>query len=246
MRKPLTILWRGMLDMIVPPTCWMCTMPATDEASLCPVCVRRLTEESEPVCSRCASTLAPAAANANVCPRCLTESFAFDAVVRLGPYDDLHRALVLRMKHATGEVLAEAIAPLFARHIAPKLKSHQPNVSIPVPLHWKRRWSRGYNQSEILAGAVARFLQIDHWSAALRRLRNTDFQSKRNAAERRANVRGAFSAASGLALTGKTVILVDDVLTTGATANEAARILKARGAKAVVVAVLAHESPRRL
>jgi predicted amidophosphoribosyltransferase len=79
----------------------------------------------------------------------------------------------------------------------------------------------------------------------LRRVRHTDFQSRQTPAERRANVRGAFDAAPTLDLAGKAVILVDDVLTTGATAHEAARVLKARGAKVVVVAVFAHETPRR-
>src|SRR5262249_32767468 len=156
---------------------------ASGDSVFCPSCARRLSEDNDPVCPRCASTLAPAAATANVCPRCLTEAFAFDAVVRLGPYDDLHRRTVLRMKDAAGEVLAEAVAPLFARQIAPKLTRHQPTVAIPVPLHWKRRWRRGYNQSEVLAAALARFLQIDHWPKALRRVKNTEFQWKQTAAD---------------------------------------------------------------
>jgi len=81
--------------------------------------------------------------------------------------------------------------------------------------------------------------------SALKRVKNTAFQSQQTVAQRRVNVRGAFAAMPNLDLSGKSVILVDDVLTTGATANEAARVLKARGAMTVVVAVFAHESPRR-
>jgi len=80
----------------------------------------------------------------------------------------------------------------------------------------------------------------------LRRVKNTVFQSRCTPVERRANVRGAFAPSQKLELTGKTVILVDDVLTTGATANEAARVLRSRGAKSIIVVVLAHESPRAL
>jgi predicted amidophosphoribosyltransferase len=92
---------------------------------------------------------------------------------------------------------------------------------------------------------MARVLQVKVLPGALRRVKHTGFQSRRSAAERRANVRGAFDAARTLDLAGKAVVLVDDVLTTGATAHEAARVLKARGAKVVVVAVFAHETPRR-
>ena len=243
MRKSLTILWRGLLDLVVPPACWSCQQPVADDSPLCMPCLTRLTTDADPVCPRCASTIASAAAAANVCPRCLTEDFAFDGVVRLGPYDDIHRTVVLRCKHVGGEVLAEALAPVFACHLAPKLMPHQANVAIPIPLHWRRRWRRGYNQSEVLARAVAQALQLKCLPGALRRVKNTDYQ-KRSVAERRANVRGAFEAGGKLDLTGQTVILVDDVLTTGATANEAARVLRKCGASKIIVAVIAHERPR--
>lgn len=244
MWKSLTILGRGLLDLVVPRSCWNCDQPVRDDAPLCPACLTKLTIDSDPVCPRCASTIAAANAVANVCPRCLTETFAFDAVVRVGPYDDAHRSIVLRCKQPHGEVLAEALAPVFALALASKLKPHGPNVAIPVPLHWRRRWSRGYNQSEVLAAAVARVLQLKLLTGVLRRVRHTTKQMNLNAEQRRANIRGAFAAKRPLDLAGQTVVLVDDVLTTGATANEAARVLRACGAKSIIVAVIAHDAPR--
>lgn len=245
MRETLTVLWRGLLDLVVPPTCWLCHIAIADDASFCSACTQIITVDRDPVCPRCASTLPEAMAAANVCARCLVDTFAFDAVVRLGPYDGPHRTLVLHCKSPNGEVLAEALGPVFARNIASKIASFGPQVAVPIPLHWRRRWRRGYNQSEVLARSLAAELHIDHQPKALRRTRNTDFQWRQKPAERKENVRGAFVANGVLDLTGKTAVLVDDVLTTGATANEAARVLKKCGAKFVIVAVFAHESPRK-
>lgn len=244
MRELLTNLGNGLLDLLAPPACWRCHESVADGNVLCRSCADLLTNDPNLVCERCASTLAPAMAAANVCPRCLMNTFVYDAVVRLAPYDEPHRAIILEWKRPSGEVMAEALAPLFGHHLAPKLTPFGPQVAVPVPLHWRRRWRRGYNQSEVLARAVAGALQIPMAPDALRRVKNTEFQSKQKADERKANVRGAFAPGRKVGLAGKVVVLVDDVLTTGATANEASRVLKQCGAKAVIVAVVAHETPR--
>jgi len=244
MRELLTILGKGLLDLLAPPSCWRCHEAVADGEVLCPSCTRLLTIDPNSVCPCCAGTLAPAMAAANVCPRCLVETFVYDAVVRLAPYDEPHRSIVLEWKRPSGEVMAEALAPVFGRHLAYKLTPFGPQVAVPVPLHWRRRWRRGYNQSEVLARAVARALQIPVAPDALRRVKNTEFQWKQKPHERKANVRGAFAPGRKVELAGKVVVLVDDVLTTGATANEASRVLKQCGAKAVIVAVVAHETPR--
>jgi predicted amidophosphoribosyltransferase len=99
---------------------------------------------------------------------------------------------------------------------------------------------RGHNQSEHLSAAVARVLRVEHRPGWLLRVRPTPKQVAQSPAERRTNVRGAFRAARGAHLTGRVVLLVDDVLTTGSTASEAARALREAGAQSVHVAVLAH------
>ena len=111
---------------------------------------------------------------------------------------------------------------------------------MPVPLHWWRRWTRGYNQSESLGRALAARLGLPCQGRWLRRVRNTPRQVDQSAAARRENVRNAFVAQGRPDLRGKTVLLVDDVLTTGSTANEAASALRKAGAGRIVVAVLAH------
>jgi ComF family protein len=126
--------------------------------------------------------------------------------------------------------------------LAPRLRDIYPQAVVPVPLHWTRRyWERGFNQSEILARCLGKSLQIPCYPYCIRRLRRTPRQTyQATAAARRDNVRGAFQARSQYNLAGKAVLLVDDVLTTGATANEAARALQVLKPSRIVVAVLAH------
>jgi ComF family protein len=159
----------------------------------------------------------------------------------MGPYVDkgLLRKLILKMKYPSGEGLAEALGELWACHLDKRLRELKADVIVPVPLHWWRRWTRGYNQSAVLAQALAHQLRIPCRTRWLRRARNTPRQVKQSAPDRRKNMRNAFSASARTELRGKTVLLVDDVLTTGSTANDAARALCAAGAIRVVVAVLA-------
>jgi ComF family protein len=165
--------------------------------------------------------------------------FPFDQVIRLGPYDGLLREVILRLKHAPGEGLAEVLGELWADHSAPRLRSLGAALVVPVPLHWWRRLTRGYNQSEVLAQALAARLGLPCRPGCLRQVRATSHQKGQSPANRRSNVRDAFRGQSRPELKGQTVLLVDDVLTTGSTAGEAARALRRAGAARVVVAVLA-------
>jgi ComF family protein len=142
------------------------------------------------------------------------------------------------MKHASGEGLAELVGELWAAATEARLRALAAHVVVPVPLHWRRRWGRGYNQSEALARPIAARLGLPCRPSCLRRVRHTPEQAKQTPAARQDNVRHAFRA-RGTLLRGQTVLLVDDVFTTGSTAAEAARALRQAGAGRVVVAVLA-------
>jgi ComF family protein len=143
------------------------------------------------------------------------------------------------MKNRNGETLAELIGELCAEYAEARLRKFAADVVIPVPLHWWRRWNRGYNQSEALAIMLALRLKLPCRPGWLRRIRHTPEQTSQTPSERRENVRGAFRAGSWASLRGKRVLLVDDVLTTGSTCSDAARALRKAGASQVAVAVLA-------
>jgi ComF family protein len=236
----LVMLFRGLLQIFYPNLCWLCRQPIPPEQhAMCVSCREALFTDPRPSCPRCAATVGPFADLETGCPACRKEGFAFDRAMRLGPYEGPLRDVVVRIKNPLGEGLAEIVAAEWAALALEKLHPLGIHHVVPVPLHWWRRWQRGYNQSDALARALAKVLQRPCHPYGLRRLRKTAKQVGLSPSQRRANVHGAFVARRTLALSGKTVLLVDDVMTTGSTAHEAARALRQAGAARVVVAVLA-------
>jgi ComF family protein len=194
-----------------------------------------------PTCPRCAATVGPFAHVAAGCPSCRQVAFSFERVIRLGPYDETLKEVILRLKKLAGEGLAEVLGALWAEHSAARLADLGADLVVPIPLHWWRRWTRGYNQSEALARPLAARLHLPCRPGWLRRIRATPLQTQQTPANRKTNVKDAFQCGSRK-LAGKTVLLIDDVMTTGNTVSEAARALRQAGAKRVVVAVLARAS----
>jgi len=145
----------------------------------------------------------------------------------------------LRTKVLAGEGLADLLGRVFAEARGTDLASVAADVVAPVPLHWWRKWTRGYNQSESVARELARVLRLPFDPKLLQRVRNTTRQVQSSRAERQENMKGAFRVRRGARVLGRTVLLLDDVMTTGSTAAEAAKTLRAAGADRVVLAVLA-------
>jgi ComF family protein len=228
----------GLLQIVYPATCVMCkTSALAPREHFCTACEHSLTDDANERCPRCAATVGPFTALEGGCSHCRDDDFAFDGALRLGPYEGLLRDAILRMKHAAGEMLAECLGLLWGRARLAELRGAAADVVVPVPLHWWRRWSRGYNQSEALAHSLAAVLGLPCRTWALRRARLTPPQTQLTPAQRRENLRKVFRTC-GL-FRDQCVLLVDDVLTTGSTASAAAIALKKAGARKVNVAVLA-------
>lgn len=243
-RERLTNLGRDFLigagHLIYPGCCLLCGQPlAAEQSHFCSACHQELFVDPHEICPRCAGTIGPFAAVEGRCHACRNESFAFERVLRLGRYEGLLREVILRLKHQRGEGLAELLGECWAREVAARFASLHFEVVVPVPLHWLRRLRRGYNQSAALCRGIATTLRVPYHPSWLRRVRHTPRQSAQTPAGRKLNVRGAFRLRSGVPIKGRAVLLVDDVMTTGATASEAARALRAGGAERVIVAVLA-------
>jgi ComF family protein len=237
-------LARGLLQIFYPNLCWVCGQALDpDQRGFCPACQDALLADPRPSCPWCAATLGPFTAVYAGCPACRAERFAFDRAVRIGPYDGVLRDVILRMKHARGEGLADLVAAAWAQKATETLQGLGADCVVPVPLHWWRRWQRGYNQSEAVARVLARALHLPLFVRGLRRVRATAKQVDLSLTARRDNVRNAFQARPSMPFAGRTVLLVDDVMTTGSTVHEAARALRQGGAARVVVAVLARAEP---
>lgn len=241
----LTLLGRDLLagaqHLIYPGCCLLCGQPLPPEqAHFCALCRHELFNDAEPTCPRCGGTVGPFAVHDGRCHVCRKESFAFELVVRLGRYERLLREVILRLKDQRGEGLAELLGECWAKESAARFAALQLDAIVPVPLHWRRRWQRGYNQSAALSRGLATILGVPSQPSWLRRVRHTPRQTSRSTpAERKANVRGAFRAQPETRLKGRAILLVDDVMTTGATVGEASRALRAGGVSRIIVAVLA-------
>ncbi len=222
-------------DALYPPRCLVCGRFAED-GRLCPGHALPARPRG-PRCGRCAAALAPALPDGSRCPECRSRSPGFRGVVALGDYrgaglDDW----ILALKHGGRADLAEPLGRALAeawgtdRRGAPWRR-----VLVPVPLHPLRRIERGYDQALLLARAVGCASGVPLFRA-LRRSRATPPQGSALARSRRANVADAFRLCrAAQALAGADAWLVDDVLTSGATAEACARLLRAAGVRAVYV-----------
>lgn len=201
------------------------------------------------VCARCGDPFpeADAVAGAGICRACRMVPPDFERAVAYGPYEERMRAAIHALKYNGMHPAARRLGVMLAAAIA-KLAGEAPNnlLVIPVPLHRTKQADRGFNQARLLAAMALRALARSHpeWKltlapSTLMRLRATGTQAGLTPRQRRMNVRGAFQVANPTAVAGRHVLLVDDILTTGATARAAARTLKQAGAATVWVATLA-------
>lgn len=231
---------RGLLDLIYPPLCILCREPVTDPDSLCPECWRELHFIDGPVCAACGLPFEIDTGEDTLCAACIAHPPSFDKARAILRYDDASKKPILALKHADRLDLVPAFGRWLERSGRPLLAAS--DLVVPVPLHRMRLWKRRYNQSAELARGIARLTGIPSEPLVLQRKRATPSQGTMPSAQaRRRNVRGAFAVPGECRATlqGKRVLLVDDVLTTGATANACARALKRAGAVSVFVLALA-------
>jgi len=239
--------WRAARDVVFPPRCAFCEAglgEVSDEFRLCEDCRCLLAPKRWPCCPRCGASgyfpegALPAGAEFR-CELCEGLSLKFETVIPLGGYEGELRSAVLRMKRPSGEPLSAAIGHVLGRQRRRELLRFEPDLVMPIPMFWARRLRRGTNSPEILAESVASLLRLSPCVGVLVRRRNTLPQADLPPRERFRNVRGAFGLKPGYNFSGLRVLLVDDILTTGATCSEAARTLREAGAAAVAAAVVA-------
>ncbi|WP_428560808.1 MAG: phosphoribosyltransferase family protein [Solidesulfovibrio sp. DCME] len=213
---------------------------------ICPGCAVGLAPRLGGYCPRCGGLGLEAAATPVVCPDCLRQGRSWDGFAFHGPYEGLLREMVLAFKFhggiAKGRLLAGLLADAYLRAAARQgegaMDPAGPDILVPVPLHPRRLAWRGFNQSLELSRGLASRLGRPIVSSALARIRDTTPQSSLPGAKRQANIAGAFAAVPAI-VGGRAVLLVDDVMTTGATVDTAARALRFAGAARVDVVVVA-------
>jgi ComF family protein len=215
------------LDFALPPRCAGCGIIVSDVHSFCPDCWKRIEFLGSGGCVTCGLPLQ--ATDAERCAVCLAKPPRIDRTRAAVAYDEVSRGLALRLKY--GRKIA--IAKTMARYMAPLIEGQAGALLVPVPLHRSRLWQRGFNQSAIVARELSRRTGLENNATILKRVKRTPPLKGMSLQQRRRLVAGAFKVGDRSAVDGRTVVLVDDVLTTGSTANACARELRRAGAARV-------------
>ncbi|MCJ2069058.1 ComF family protein [Methylobacterium sp. J-030] len=225
---------RGALSLIYPPTCSGCGAATADPGALCPSCWSGLRLIEEPVCQRYGTPFAvDLGLGPLLSPRAIAEPPVFGRCRAVSLYEGAARRLVHRLKYEDRLDLAKVMARMMAAR--GRLLIAEADCLVPVPLHRARLWRRRFNQAALLGRAIAADAALPFAPAALARVRATRSQVGLSRAARAENLSGAFRvpAAEAHRIRGRRVLLVDDVTTTGATGNAAARALLRGGAVSV-------------
>jgi len=231
----------GLLDLVYPPHCIACERSLHDDARFfCSDCLAGLPFVPRIRCLKCGHELSEYAAAHTRCRACEGKWLFFKSASAPFKYETPIRELILQLKLAGRRSLALPLADYLADHLESAGLMPSIDAIVAVPLHWRRRLGRGYNQAQLLAERVSERFGVPNPARCLLRVRATKSQTSFSMQKRMQNLRGAFAVRRRGMLNGKTVLLIDDVLTTGATCAECSRILKQDGrAAAVYVATVA-------
>ena len=235
-------LAKKVLNVLLPPVCPVCGEPVYENTTLCPKCFAALHFITEPCCRICGHPFPFDMLGDPVCANCLATPPLFHKARAVVVYDQMAKKIILPFKH--GDRLD--FVPLIAKMMSARGKEMigDADYVIPVPLHRFRLLKRKYNQSALLARVLAKDFHKSYAPDGLKRVRSTPKQGKLSPDERKRNVAKAFRVNSRYNFKDKSILLIDDVLTTGATANECAKILLKAGAKQVDLLTFATTTPK--
>lgn len=225
-------------QLLWPAKCLCCDAFVPQDADgLCDACMSKLqTCVIAYCCPRCGTEISLYAFSNDRCPNCPKEKFHFDQIAAASHYKSIPRKLILDFKNNHKTQNSQFLSLMLNTLLDVADFKDNIDMIVPVPLHWKRRFHRGYNQAHLLAKDLSKDFVV---STDLVRIKNTRPQFTLSFSKRQKNIAGAFAVRSGHSFEGKNICLIDDIKTTGATLNECAKTLKDVGAKTITAAVIA-------
>lgn len=230
---------RTIASLLYPPTCTVCSASVAASEYLCAECDAKITRIVPPFCAKCSEPFAGAISGAFTCANCAHRTLHFDAAVAAYRSRGIVRRVILDFKYGRQVHLRHPVARwLLAALDDDRLRARRFNIIIPVPLHPARERQRGFNQAGLLAELLSTHMSIAT-KPVLERIRYTTTQTAFDRAERMENLHGAFRLRKNVDVRELHVLLIDDVLTTGSTLSECARVLKKAGALSVHAATAA-------
>lgn len=238
-RLGLQIGWRGLVGSIYPPTCIACQAAIGEAQALCPACWRGIGFIERPYCERLGTPFSIDLGAGLLSPAAIADPPVFARARAVCRFDGTARELVHRLKYGDRVELSLSLGRMMAQ--AGRELAAEADLILPVPLHRTRLWRRRFNQAATLAHIVARETGLPLAATALARIRPTRQQVGLTRHQRAQNLQGAFHVPAAMAahIAGRRILLIDDVLTTGATVNAASRALLRAGASAVDVLTFA-------
>ncbi|MCM8794614.1 MAG: ComF family protein [Candidatus Omnitrophica bacterium] len=238
---PIREILTGLRSLLLPVSCPCCAAPVEDasQCPLCPDCLPLLRFLKPPWCAVCGRSLAHQGAGIRRCGICLTRRFAFDQVISACHYEGPIKELISALKYEGHLSVSRFLGRILEEAVRGRLKPAQADAVVAVPLHPVRLRERSFNQAHVLASELAGRLGVPCRPDLLKREKPTSPQTALRRRQRWENLRAAFTCRAD-SLEGKRLLLVDDVLTTGATAHECAKVLKRAGAASVVVVTVAN------
>lgn len=230
---------RPVLDFVLPPRCAMCHTDVSEPQSLCGTCWAQVAFIADPACAACDRPFEYFTQEHALCAACVKERPLPGVLKSALVYDEISRPLLMRFKHGDGTSLAPMLAKWMALRGADLLKDA--DLIIPVPLHWTRLLARRYNQAALLCREIDFLTHVPWDPHILKRVKRTPSQGHLSKVQRLSNVAAAFQVPEHLRpkVKDKRIVLIDDVMTTGATLGACAKALIAAGARQVDGLVLA-------
>ena len=230
-------VFNTIINFILPPLCPICNKRVDVPHMLCATCFKRLNFITKPYCQKCGRPFEFDIKGESLCAACMKDQPRYNKARSNLVYDEGAKELILPFKHADRTDLAHILSEFLIREQGVLIDEAE--IIIPVPLYITRLFKRRYNQSALLAKRICKIKHKQYEPRVLRRIKPTVSQGHMNKIERAANVKGAFAVFQPDIIRDKKVLLIDDVMTTGATVNECTKVLMKSGASQVDILTVA-------